>query len=134
MRFVFIGTAAGFHFQTTELSTFIWLETMLCNLSCFELLWFSHQIKEQVPSHLKRENIQFKEVKEQRKNLVTLNPNTKTIASQIVNHSLARMLVEKFCSNTIHKNLLKFIGLLWKNTVVKFFIMKLPISIHFFSF
>lgn len=99
-----------------------------------ELLWFSQQIKEQVPSHLKRENIQFKEVKEQRKNLVTLNTNIETITSQIVNHSLARMLVEKFCSNTNHKNLLKFTGLLWNNTVVGFFIIKQPILIHFFFF
>lgn len=51
-------------------------------------------------SHLKRENIQFKEMKEQRKNLVTLNTNVKTFTFKIVNHTLARMLVEKFCPDT----------------------------------
>lgn len=64
-------------------------------------------------SHLKRKK-KVKEMKEQRKNLCTSNINVKTITLKTVNHSLARMLVEKLCcdwnsqriTNT-HKNTLE---------------------------
>lgn len=54
-------------------------------------------------SHLKRENIQFKEMQEQRKSLLTLNTNVRMITLKIVNHCLAGILVEKFCPDTNHK-------------------------------
>lgn len=53
-------------------------------------------------------------MREQRKNPVILNTNMKTIALKIVNHSLAGMLVKKFCGDrnsqgitNVHKNTLE---------------------------
>lgn len=80
-------------------------------------------------SHLKRENIQFKEMKEQRKNLVTLNTNVKTIALKIANHSLARMLVEKFCSDTNPQGITKIHTITLEKHSCGFVYTKLTISI-----
>lgn len=54
-------------------------------------------------SHLERENIQFKEMQEQRKSLLTLNTNVRMITLKIVNHCLAGIPVEKFSPDTNHK-------------------------------
>lgn len=68
-------------------------------------------------------------MKEQRKNLVTLNTNVKTITLKIVNHSLARMLVEKFCPDTNPQGITKTHRITLEDHSCGFVYTKLSISI-----
>lgn len=126
MRFVFIGTAAGFHFQTTV------IYFHLIRDNAMQSVWVALILspnKRTSASHLKRENIQFKEMKEQRKNLVTLNTNMKTITLKIVNQSLARMLMEKFCLDTNPQGITKIHSITLEEHSCGFVYTKLSISI-----
>lgn len=67
-------------------------------------------------------------MKEQRKNLVSLKTNVKTITLKIVNHSLARMLVEKFCCDTNTKGITKIHRITLEEHSCGGFYTKLPIS------
>lgn len=68
-------------------------------------------------------------MKEQRKDLATLNTNVKTFTLKKVNHTLAWMLVEKFCPDTNPQGTTKIHTITLEEHRCGFVYTKLSISI-----